>query len=281
VAQGASRRSEQAASIDDGRHAYVAIGAYRRRLIQKLHEPHEGHDIGDVRAAHVEPGVVLRRGIRRALRVFLALTLEVFIGNAHLHGIGLTRENQERLVLRLPAETRDSAIVAVGVDMTFDAVISFHSARIARQVVPDGCVSDRFDQPCAESGRGNPEDHVVVGLLPGEVRLLNGTAGGLIRPAGNGEKIMHATVRAAVRVPDEACFADWSTRGDERRHSISRRHSRSTSELRIYRRATSSQGRLNVATAARIQIETRAEPINDGLHLRELRYPVIIEKVEV
>jgi hypothetical protein len=34
-----------------------------------------------------------------------------------------------------------------------------------------------------------------------------------------------------------------------------------------------------VATAARIQIETRAEPIGNGLHLRELRYTVVIEKV--
>jgi hypothetical protein len=43
--------------------------------------------------------------------------------------------------------------------------------------------------------------------------------------------------------------------------------------------AGSSQGRVDVATAARIQIETRAEPIDNRLHLRELRYSVVIEKV--
>ena len=64
--------------MGDGRHADIAVGAYRRWLVQELHEPHEGHDIRDVCAAHIEPGVVLRRGIRRALRVFLALTLEVW-----------------------------------------------------------------------------------------------------------------------------------------------------------------------------------------------------------
>jgi hypothetical protein len=36
-----------------------------------------------------------------------------------------------------------------------------------------------------------------------------------------------------------------------------------------------------VATTARIQIETRAEPIGNAFHLRELRYSVIIEKVEL
>src|SRR3981189_1721609 len=208
---------------------------------------------------------------------FLALTLEVFIGDAHLHVIGLTRKNQERLVLRLPAEARDGAIVTVGVDMTLDAVTGFQSSRIARQVVPDGCVADRFDQPRAESGRRNPEDHVVVGLLPGEIRLLNGTANWFIGAASNGENIMHSTVRAAVRVLDEPRFTDWSIRGDERRHRISRRHGRSTGGLGIDRGAGSSQGRLDVAAAARIQIETRAESIGNSLHLRALRYPVVIE----
>jgi hypothetical protein len=36
-----------------------------------------------------------------------------------------------------------------------------------------------------------------------------------------------------------------------------------------------------VAAAARIQIETRAESIGNGLHLSELRYSVVIEKVEL
>jgi hypothetical protein len=90
---------------------------------------------------------------------------------------------------------------------------------------------------------------------------------------------MHSTVRAAVRVLDEPRFADWSIRGDERRHRISRRHGRSTDQLGIAGGASSSQGRLDVAAAARIQIEARAESIGNGLHLRELRHPVVIEKV--
>jgi hypothetical protein len=36
-----------------------------------------------------------------------------------------------------------------------------------------------------------------------------------------------------------------------------------------------------VAAAARIQIETWAESIGNGLHLSELRYSVVIEKVEL
>ena len=198
MTQSASRRSEQAASIGDGRHADIAIRAYRCRLIQKLHERHEGHNVGGVRAADGKTGVALRRAIRCALRVFLALVLEVFIADAHLHAIGLTRENQQRLVLRLPAEPCDGAIVAIRIDVTSDTVIRLHTG-IADQIVPDGCVCNRFDQPCAKSRRRNPEDHVVVGLLPGEIRLLDGTAGRRIRPASNCEKIMHSAVRAAVR----------------------------------------------------------------------------------
>jgi len=61
---------------------------------------------------------------------------------------------------------------------------------------------------------------------------------------------------------------------------ISRRHGRSTGEAwGLIAWAGSSQGRLDVAAAARIQIETRAESIGNSLHLRELRYPVVIEKV--
>ncbi len=51
----------------------------------------------------------------------------------------------------------------------------------------------------------------MVGLLRGEVRLLNSTADWFVSAAGNGENIMHSAVRAAVRVPDEPRFADWST----------------------------------------------------------------------
>src|SRR5712664_3475173 len=62
--------------------------------------------------------------------------------------------------------------------------------------------------------------------------------------------------------------------------TVSRRYSRSTGELRIDCRAASSQCRLDVAASARIQVEPRAQPIGNGLHLRELRYSVISEKIE-
>jgi hypothetical protein len=120
----------------------------------------------------------------------------------------------------------------------------------------------------------------VIRLLRGEVWLLNGTTDWFIWPSGNSEEIMHSTVRAAVRISDESRFADWSIRRDERRNGISRRHGQSTGKLGIGRGTTSAQDRLNVATAARIQIETRAEPISNAFHLRELRHPVIGEKIQ-
>jgi hypothetical protein len=54
--------------------------------------------------------------------------------------------------------------------------------------------------------RGDPEDHVIVGLLLREVRLLNGTTGGLIGSARNGEQIVHSSIRRAAGVFDEPCF---------------------------------------------------------------------------
>src|SRR5439155_24132403 len=39
-----------------------------------------------------------------------------FVGDAHLHVVGLTGEDHQRLVLRLPAKTADGAIVSVVVE---------------------------------------------------------------------------------------------------------------------------------------------------------------------
>ena len=58
-------------------------------------------------------------GHRRELaaRRLVTLDLEQLVGDAHLDVVGLAREQQQRLVLRLPAEARDRAVVAVAVDL--------------------------------------------------------------------------------------------------------------------------------------------------------------------
>ena len=59
--------------------------------------------------------VVTSFGTRGELagRRLVALGLEQLVGDAHLDVVGLAREQQQRLVLRLPAEARDGAVVAV------------------------------------------------------------------------------------------------------------------------------------------------------------------------
>ena len=52
--------------------------------------------------------------------VCVALGLEQLVGDAHLDVVGLAGEQQQRLVLRLPAEARDGAVIAVAVRLTRD-----------------------------------------------------------------------------------------------------------------------------------------------------------------
>src|SRR6185436_7257798 len=93
------------------------------------------------------------------------------------------REDQQRLVLGLPAEARDRAVVAVVVGLTGygaagNTVVRAPAypeiplqPRVGGLVGEDGRVGNLLDQPRAEDRRRDAEDHVAVRKLQLEVRL--------------------------------------------------------------------------------------------------------------
>src|SRR6185369_6606810 len=56
--------------------------------------------------------VVLGERIELTGRIRVALVAEELVGDALLHVVGLAGEHQQGLVLRLPAEARDRAVVS-------------------------------------------------------------------------------------------------------------------------------------------------------------------------
>ena len=80
----------------------------------------EGADRGSkVRAARVaveNVAAVFRRGVEDASGGGVAFVGEAFVGDALLHVVGFGGEDQQRLVLCLPAETSDGAVIAAGVE---------------------------------------------------------------------------------------------------------------------------------------------------------------------
>src|SRR6266849_138894 len=75
-------------------------------------------DVGDIRAHNV---IRFRLVWTLAVGVFFRGGWKCFVGDPHLDVVGLARANSDRLVLRLPSETSDSAVVATTVGMAGDA----------------------------------------------------------------------------------------------------------------------------------------------------------------
>src|SRR5215471_20541695 len=102
-------------------------GAARRRLGRngRSEEAHEGGEL--LRAAHGLDGRggvgvcgVVGYGGELAARRLLTLLGKELVGDALLDVVRLAREDQERLVLCLPAEARDGAVVAARVGRAGD-----------------------------------------------------------------------------------------------------------------------------------------------------------------
>jgi hypothetical protein len=139
----------------------------------------DGADLPDARGDVVGDGRELTAGR------LVTLLLERLAGDAHLHVVGLAREDEQRFVLRLPAEPGDRAVVAAPIDAPADTEIPL-GERVGGQVGHDRAVADLLDEAGAEDGCGNPEDDVVVPDLSLEVLLRDGAAGRL-RVSGDDE----------------------------------------------------------------------------------------------
>src|SRR5262249_54732765 len=154
---------------------------------------------------------IVRRCHSLAARGLVALLREELVGDTHLDVVGLACEHQQRLVLRLPAEAGDGAIVAAGVGHAADDAVGVTSytlrlpgGRAGRVAGANGRVVNVFDEARTHRWRRNAENDVGVATLSGhwvagrcEHRLCDAAAAG-IAAAGDGEHGMNAAIGYAV-----------------------------------------------------------------------------------
>src|SRR5216684_498982 len=137
-------------------------------------EPHEAGEVGDVgdrgASARADGGSVFRCRIEDAAGHGRPLIWEYFVRHARLNVVGLARENLERLVLGLPAESRHGAVVAVGVQPSPDAKRCFLRGIGGEVCLKCGVRSVLYQAKAKYWGR-DTKTHVGVGELEGEVRL--------------------------------------------------------------------------------------------------------------
>src|SRR5579862_1870810 len=221
------RVAEMAADLTEQRFTFqdrcgaprLCIGRFRRG--QKTHEGGEVFDI----AEHVERRIVCADliGIRIGAVIghlngcvwtsLFSLRLEELVGDAHLHVVSFSRKNKQGFVLRLPAKSRDGAVVTIIVDLALDSTLqgvcvagnddiqfafdlqTLLRGRLLREVRQNIRVSNLLDQSRAEHRRRNSEDHILFICL--KVRLGQLAAPRTGRP-NNGEQIVHAPVRCAL-----------------------------------------------------------------------------------
>src|SRR5215475_12433935 len=247
-------------------------GAARRRLGRngRSEEAHEGGEL--LRAAHGLDGRggvgvcgVVGYGGELAARRLLTLLGKELVGDALLDVVRLAREDQERLVLCLPAEARDGAVVAARVGRAGD-LDSIGAAADAEsglavgghgEVVQDGAVWDALDQAHAEDRRGNPEDDVALLALGVEVLLLDGAVAGVaasILSSADDEERVYAAVGSAIRIVLVVRLAHGTVERDEVGHGVLGAKGGGEGDLRVHRRTRSAdRGRL-VAPAAAVEI---------------------------
>ena len=108
--------------------------------------------------------------IELAVRVVLPLILEQVVGHADLDIVRFTGEQQQRLVLRLPTEARDCAVIAVVIKASGYSQGAL-LLRIGSQRSFESVIGRALHQAQAERRRGNPEDDVPVRKLCLEIRL--------------------------------------------------------------------------------------------------------------
>src|SRR6267378_5579469 len=147
MANGAADGAKEPAAISN-RGCSSRRGSGGRGLIQELHEGIEqrgvtgdgggGGAIGMSNVLRVaDASEVQAVGWKPASKLVLTrqrpILCKQFVGDAHFHVVGLTREDQQRLVLSLPAKTADGAIVAVVIEGAADAHTIVCLARLIGQ----------------------------------------------------------------------------------------------------------------------------------------------------
>ena len=125
----------------------------------------------------------------------LPLLLKQFVRDAHLDVVGLPREDQQGLVLRLPSKSGDR-YGEIGMAADAELLLGGGVGGLVGQEHPVGYL---VDETCAEDRRRNPEDQVVVARCGVEVGLGERAASGAGAPGESG-RIVHPPIPGAVRV---------------------------------------------------------------------------------
>ena len=114
-------------------------------------------------------------GIEEAAGSLVALLREKLVRDPHFDVVGLTREHDSGLVLRLPSKAGNGPIVSaaigiaaeVRVDVTGDPQPGLCGS-IGLAIGEDRRIRNRFDQPGAKGWRRNSEDDIRIAALTGE-----------------------------------------------------------------------------------------------------------------
>src|SRR5258705_1056434 len=231
---------------------------------------------------------VLRSRIEQAPRRLIALLREQLARHSHLHVVRLARKQQQRLVLRLPTESRNRPVVRVAVHVPAQVRVRMSvnshrrfSRRVRLHVRKDRRIRNGFDQPRPKYGRRYTENNVRIPALPRkriscgqEVRLRN-VATNRVGSTGDHKKVVYLAVGCSVGPPLKPRLAHRPLRRDKPRHGILRPIKSGNRDLRIVRRARSTLLRLRVARHALVGIKSRAQPLRHAVYFREPRLPIL------
>src|SRR5439155_3009913 len=221
------------------------------------------------------------------------------VAYALLHVVGFAGEKLQRLVLRLPPEPSDGAVIAVSIGVARDAQGLFER-RIGVHVVDNGLLRNVFDQPRAKRRRRDAEDDIVQLFHLVEVLLREGTGLGLacnphhigcVRATLEGENIVNATIGrvadGAVRIEEERKprLAHGSVRDDKKGDCVDAAIISGSRNLGVgayegelvLSRTGSARGRLGVATATTQRVKRWAQPVRDSVDLQKRRLTVTEE----
>src|SRR5437016_2025245 len=259
VAQGAADLAEHAAAASAGRR----LGSRLRRR-QEAHEELELRHVADgiSRRRRVELRVIFGCPIEQTRGRFVAFRLEELVRHALFDVVRLTRKDHEGLVLRLPAEPRDAAVIAARVgparSMSIWSSTNSLAARLERAVAKLAMIvasAISSIRPAPNTGGGMRK----IRLLRAAARLKSGWA-------------------STVGLEFEPRLADWPVEADEGRNDILRAGLRRNRDLRIDGRTGASRCRLRVASAAAIEVEPRAEAVLHGFNFPEGREASLKER---
>ena len=161
--------------------------------------------------------------------------MEELVADPNFDIIRLAGEHQQRLVLRLPAESRNGARVGAPVWMATDAQLSLRSL-IRRQICENRTVRNRFDQTGAKDRCRYAERYIVIFKLRIKIILNRGAIRGVtgaIDTAADDEERVHSAVPAPIRKVLETGFDNRAIGLHEKGHFIARAIGQTNRRLRI------------------------------------------------